>query len=65
MNYDQNPRYVFQTTSSDILKAIMSGEVDPIEIASIELANRGLAANGEYVGLEKARKEHIQRMKLR
>ena len=48
------PKYLFQTTSNEILSQIAIGKVNPVELAKRELANRGFDANGEWVGFKKA-----------
>lgn len=49
-----NPKYMFQTTSNELLSQIAKGKVNPVELAKRELANRGYDANGDWVGFKKA-----------
>ena len=53
---DQNPRFLFSTTATDLLLAIAGGLIDPVALAQRELANRGLDQNGQWIGHERARK---------
>lgn len=50
---DQNPKYMFSCIHSSLLSAIVKGEIDPKELAWKELRNRGLNAEGVWVGFEK------------
>lgn len=52
----QNPAYLFQTFSADILCAIVNSEINPVELARNELAARGLDRSGKWVGFEQAEK---------
>lgn len=47
---DENPKYMFQCIHVSLLTAIVKGEIDPKELAWNELRNRGLNANGTWVG---------------
>lgn len=49
---DLNPRYLFQGIATDLLVAIVKKQIDPVELANKELANRGLNKNGEWVGFK-------------
>lgn len=52
----KNPAYMFQTIHTDLLVAIARGEINPVELAKQELANRGLdIRTGKWVGFERAR----------
>lgn len=53
-----NPELLFRTTWNDLLCKIVSGEIDPVQLAKKELANRGRDASGEWVGFENAAKIH-------
>lgn len=50
---DLNPQYLFSLTANDLLVAIMKGQIDPVELASKELKNRGLNIEGEWIGFKK------------
>jgi len=54
-----NPDFLFQGTTTDLLLAAASGMIDPVMFARRELANRGLDANGQWVGFDRARKIHL------
>lgn len=52
---DRNPAYLFQSTSADLLMQIARGDINPVERAKQELANRGLdIRTGKWVGFNKA-----------
>lgn len=50
---DQNPDFIFSTTSIDLLGAIVRGEIDILELAKETLANRGYDENGFWIGFNK------------
>lgn len=54
----QNAQFLFSTTSTDLLLAIAAGLIDPIRLAREQLANRGLDADGQWVGFDRAREIH-------
>ena len=45
---DDNPRYMFSCTSTELMIKIVSGEIDPIDLARKELKNRGLNEAGVW-----------------
>ena len=49
---DLNPKYLFQGIATDLLVAIVNRQIDPVELASKELDNRGLDSNGKWVGFK-------------
>lgn len=49
---DLNERYIFQLIATDLLVAILKKQIDPVELANKELANRGLDENGKWVGFK-------------
>ena len=51
-NDDLNPNYMFALTSIELLSKIAKGEIDPVELAKKELANRGLDNYGQWVGFK-------------
>lgn len=56
-NQDElNPKYLFSLTWNDLLVKIVSGEVDPVQLAREQLANRGLDQSGKWVGFDKVAK---------
>ena len=44
---------MFQMTATELLCAIVNGQIDPKELAQKELQNRGLDNNGLWVGFRK------------
>ena len=55
----QNPAFLFSTTATDLLLAIAGGLIDPVQLARRELANRGLDANGRWIGFAAAERLHL------
>ena len=49
---EQNPIYLFHLTATDLLVAILKGQIDPVELARKELRNRGLDETGKWVGFK-------------
>ena len=47
---NENPVYLFNSTSKDILLDLINGKIDAVELARIELSNRGLDATGKFIG---------------
>jgi hypothetical protein len=47
-----NPIYLYHLTATDLLVAILKKQIDPVDIASKELKNRGLDENGKWVGFK-------------
>jgi len=54
-----NPAYLFSTTATSLLLAIVDGLIDPVRLAHETLANRGLGENGQWVGFEAAKQIHL------
>ncbi len=54
----QNPAFLYSTVATDLLLAITSGLIDPVQLAHEQLANRGLDADGQWVGFDRAREIH-------
>ena len=50
----QNPVFIFSMTSTDLLLAAAAGLIDLNQLARKQLANRGLDANGKWVGFDRA-----------
>jgi hypothetical protein len=44
------PKYMFCCTANDLLAAILAGDIDPKELARIELAKRGFDENAKFIG---------------
>lgn len=57
-----NPTFTFSCTSAALLLAIADGILDANELARQELANRGLDADGTWVGFDRAREIHLGAM---
>lgn len=49
----QNDRYMFSTTHTDLLSAIVKGQINPVQLAKKELEARGLNEDGRWVGFDK------------
>jgi len=56
---ETNPAYLFSTTATSLLLAIVDGLVDPVRLAHEQLANRGLDEDGAWCGFERARQVHL------
>jgi hypothetical protein len=54
---ETNPKFLFHTTHTKLVKAVATGSLDARELAKREMANRGLGKNGEWVGFDEAAKE--------
>ena len=50
---NENPVYLFNSTSKDILLDLINGKIDAVELARIELSNRGLDETGQFIGWNK------------
>lgn len=55
---DINPRFIFSTTATALLVEALRGDFDIKQLIRRELANRGLNAEGNWVGFEKATQIH-------
>jgi hypothetical protein len=53
-----NPAYLFQQTATALLLAIAASLIDPVALAREQLASRGLDADGEWVGFDRAAQIH-------
>lgn len=58
-NDASNPELTFSVTSTSLLLAISEGLIDPVHMAKLELANRGLDRDGIWVGFGPARRIHL------
>ena len=46
-----NPLFLFNSTSTDLLLDIVNGRLDPVQMARLELMNRGLdTETGTWIG---------------
>jgi len=52
---DENARYIFDMTDTDLLLQIAKGEIDPIQLAKDQLAARGIGKDGQWVGFDRAK----------
>lgn len=48
----ENPCFLFSMVSNALLGGIVRGELNAIELAKKELANRGYDENGKWVGFK-------------
>ncbi len=55
---NENPDFLFSTTFTSLISKIAKGEIDANFYARMELANRGLDLNGNWIGFAAAAKEH-------
>lgn len=55
---DINPRFIFSLTATALLVEALRGDFDLKKLIRRELANRGLNAEGNWVGFDKAAKIH-------
>ena len=55
---DINPRFIFSTTATALLVEALRGDFDLKQLIRRELANRGLNAEGNWVGFDKAAQIH-------
>ncbi len=56
---ETSPDFLYSTTATALLLAIEAGLIDPVRLARAELAGRGLDANGDWVGFDRARQIHL------
>jgi len=54
----EDPVYMFQTTATSLLTQIVKECIDPVLLAKMELANRGMDENGLWVGFDNAHEIH-------
>ncbi len=57
---EENHTYLFQSTHRSLLVAIANGEIDPVELAKSELANRGMDLDGNWVGFKSVEPETLE-----
>jgi hypothetical protein len=53
-----SPTFLYSMTSAALVLAIAAGLIDPVALARRELANRGLDADGEWCGFDRAAQIH-------
>ena len=61
MKDEQNPNFIFSTTNTELLLKVVNRDVDIIEIAKKELADRGMGRHGQWIGFSDA-KEYWKRV---
>lgn len=49
---EKNPLFLFQSTNVELLKMILSGEINCFQLAEMEMANRGLDNDGNWIGFK-------------
>lgn len=49
----ENPIFILSMTNTSLLAKVLSGEINLVDLARIELQNRGLNEKGEWVGFNK------------
>ena len=47
---EENPIFLFNQIHKDLLVDIVNGRIDVVELARMELRNRGLNEEGRFVG---------------
>jgi hypothetical protein len=48
---EENPLFLFSQTDKELLLDITNGKIDPIELAKMEMRNRGLdTKTGKWIG---------------
>ncbi len=53
---EENPLFIFNSAHKDLLLDIVSGKIDTVQMARMELYNRGLDENtGAWVGWSKTK----------
>ncbi len=55
---DLNPKYLFQSIHTDLIVQAVNNQIDLLQLAKKELANRGLDNNGLWIGFNKAKEIH-------
>jgi len=65
MSDELNEKFIFNMTHSSLLVKAMRGKIDLVELASQQLANRGMNENGLWVGFAQAARLHEERMAKR
>ena len=53
-----DPRFIFNSTATQLLTEALNGEFDLNYLVRRELANRGLDEEGNWIGFDKAKKHH-------
>lgn len=49
---EKNPVFILQQIDSSLVRMIAKGELDMVDLAKRELANRGIDVNGKWIGFK-------------
>lgn len=55
---DLNPKFIFNSTHTELLVKAVKGEIDLMRLVREQLAQRGVDENGFWVGFNEAKKIH-------
>jgi hypothetical protein len=55
---DLNPKFIFNTTNTELLVRVLKGEIDPMRLVKEQLVQRGVDENGFWVGFAEAKRIH-------
>ena len=55
---DLNPKFIFNTTNTELLVQVLKGEIDPMRLVKEQLVQRGVDENGLWVGFAEAKRIH-------
>ena len=53
-----NPKFIFNSTNTELLVLLLKGEIDLMSLVKEQLAQRGVDENGFWVGFAEAKKIH-------
>ena len=53
-----NPKFIFNTTNTELLVQVLKGEIDPMRLVKEQLVQRGVDENGFWVGFAEAKRIH-------
>lgn len=56
MQDSKNPKFLFQSTDTELLIKAVSGKINLLQLVEKELANRGLDKSGKWIGFSAAEK---------
>jgi hypothetical protein len=54
MRDEDNPAFIFNSTSTKLLVDIANKKIDAVSLAKKQLVNSGIGKSGKWVGFEKA-----------
>ena len=56
-----NPLFIMNNVRAELLVQIVNGKIDPVEMARMEMRNRGLDLNtGKWIGWKSETVKHMQ-----